>query len=105
MINIGDMLSRITNYILKATLHRVVDIGDDRFSSPFFFEPHYGAVIPSSIMDLESLQVISREDNQAREANDLEKEYEKMLYGDYLIDKITSYCLSYQGLFKGKRSE
>lgn len=63
VINIGDMLSRITNYILKATLHRVVDIGDDRFSSPFFFEPHYGARIPSSIMDLESLRVIERDDN------------------------------------------
>lgn len=66
VINIGDMLSRITNYILKATLHRVIDIGDDRFSSPFFFEPHYAARIPSSIMDLESLSVIEREDNRAR---------------------------------------
>ena len=44
------MLSRITNYILKATLHRVIDIGYDRFSSPFFFEPHYAAKIPSSII-------------------------------------------------------
>lgn len=63
VINIGDMLSRITNYILKATLHRVIDIGDDRFSSPFFFEPHYLARIPSSIMDLESLRVIESDDN------------------------------------------
>ena len=51
VINIGDMLSRITNYTLKSTLHRVVDIGDDRFSSPFFFEPYYEALIPSSIID------------------------------------------------------
>jgi isopenicillin N synthase-like dioxygenase len=51
VINIGDMLSRITNYILKATLHRVMDIGDDRYSSPFFFEPHYEAKIPSSILN------------------------------------------------------
>ena len=50
VINIGDMLSRITNYSLKATLHRVIDIGNDRFSSPFFFEPHYTAKIPSSII-------------------------------------------------------
>lgn len=90
---------------MKATLHRVIDIGNDRFSSPFFFEPHYAARIPSSIMDLESLKVIEREDNQARLANDVEKQYEDMLYGDYLIDKITGYCLSYMGLFKGKRSE
>ena len=63
VINIGDMLSRITNYILKSTLHRVIDIGRDRYSSPFFFEPHYAARIPSSIMDLESLKIIEREDN------------------------------------------
>ena len=59
VINIGDMLSRISNYILKATLHRVIDIGDDRYSSPFFFEPHYAAVIPSSIIDLDSLKVLT----------------------------------------------
>lgn len=76
VINIGDMLSRISNYILKATLHRVICIGNDRFSSPFFFEPHYTAVIPSSIMDLDSLKAISREDNKPREANEQEKQYE-----------------------------
>lgn len=73
VINIGDMLSRISNYILKATLHRVICIGDDRYSSPFFFEPHYGAVIPSSIMDLDSLQAIARPDNAGREASEEEK--------------------------------
>jgi isopenicillin N synthase-like dioxygenase len=99
------MLSRISNYILKATLHRVIDIGDDRFSSPFFFEPHYAAVIPSSIMDLDSLKAITTEDNSGRIASEDQKQYEQMLYGDYLVDKIMSYCLSYQGLFKGKRSD
>lgn len=43
VVNLGDMLSRITNYKLKATKHRVLDIGIDRYSSPFFFEPHYSA--------------------------------------------------------------
>ncbi|CDW72244.1 2og-fe oxygenase [Stylonychia lemnae] len=105
VINIGDMLSRITNYILKATLHRVIDIGDDRYSSPFFFEPHYAAKIPSTIMDKESLSVIENDANKARDADEVEKQYEEMLYGDYLIDKITGYCLAYQGLWKGKRSD
>jgi isopenicillin N synthase-like dioxygenase len=50
VINIGDMLSRITNYNLKSTLHRVIDIGEDRYSSPFFFEPYYEAKFPSSII-------------------------------------------------------
>lgn len=47
VVNLGDMLSRITDYKLKATLHRVLDIGVERFSSPFFFEPHYLAKIPN----------------------------------------------------------
>ncbi len=46
VVNLGDMLSRITNYKLKATKHRVLDIGVERFSSPFFFEPNYLAKIP-----------------------------------------------------------
>jgi isopenicillin N synthase-like dioxygenase len=50
VINVGDMLSRMTNYQLRSTLHRVIDIGDDRFSSPFFFEPFYEASVPSSII-------------------------------------------------------
>jgi isopenicillin N synthase-like dioxygenase len=47
VVNLGDMFSRITNYTLKATLHRVLDIGVERFSSPFFFEPHYTTEIPT----------------------------------------------------------
>ena len=50
IINIGDMLSKITNHTLKATFHQVLDIGVDRYSSPFFLEPHYTAKIPSTIM-------------------------------------------------------
>jgi len=46
VVNIGNMLSRITNNELKATWHRVLDIGVDRYSSPFFFEPKYTAEIP-----------------------------------------------------------
>ena len=49
VVNIGDMLSKLTNYVLKATHHRVISIGEDRFSNPFFFEPYYAALIPSSL--------------------------------------------------------
>jgi isopenicillin N synthase-like dioxygenase len=47
VVNLGDMLSRITNFSLKATKHRVLDIGVERFSSPFFLEPHFSAGIPT----------------------------------------------------------
>ncbi|XP_013398185.1 2-oxoglutarate-dependent dioxygenase mpl2 [Lingula anatina] len=45
VMNIGDMLARMTKGKYKATRHRVVDLGVDRFSVPFFFEPSFDAVI------------------------------------------------------------
>ena len=73
VVNIGLMLMRFTNNILKATWHRVLDIGVDRYSSPFFLEPRYAAEIPSS---LEKIDV----------PND-----EKVIYGDWLIEAIKRY--------------
>ncbi len=44
MINVGDMLSRLTNNKLKSTIHRVVNPpkeswGESRYSIPFFMHP------------------------------------------------------------------
>ena len=44
MINVGDMLSRLTNNQLKSTIHRVVNPpreawGSSRYSIPFFMHP------------------------------------------------------------------
>lgn len=93
VINIGDMLSRITNYNLKSTLHRVIDIGEDRYSSPFFFEPYYAAKIPSSILK-----------TGIDELTEEQKALDNIMYGDYMIDKVLGYCLSYQGISKGRKS-
>ena len=81
IINIGDMLSKITNHTLKATLHQVLDIGVDRYSSPFFLEPHYTAKIPQTIMGETS-----------------ESDPEGVAYGEYLIRKISKTYLSYRSL-------
>lgn len=51
MVNLGEIFQRITNNRLKATMHRVMDIGCERYSSPFFFEPRSSAVIPSNILN------------------------------------------------------
>lgn len=77
VVNLGDMISRITDYKLKATKHRVLDIGVERFSSPFFFEPHYGAKIPNNIL--------------VSEANDVSGSESEFIYGDWLIDKIREF--------------
>lgn len=53
VVNVGDMLDRLTNHKLKSTIHRVVNppkekLGTSRFSIPFFMHPR-------SEMDLTSL--------------------------------------------------
>ena len=48
MVNVGDMLQRLTNHVLPSTTHRVVNPaperrGFSRYSTPFFlhFNPDY----------------------------------------------------------------
>ena len=50
VVNLGTVFSRISGYKLKATRHRVLDIGIERFSSPFFFRPKYSAMIPRNLV-------------------------------------------------------
>ena len=70
IVNFGDMLAKITNNRVKATMHRVIDIGVERFSHPFFLETHYSAKIPTNIL--------------------LNHPNEYIVYGDYLVGKMTS---------------
>ncbi len=57
VVDSGDMMSRITNEVLPATIHRVVNPDNDasaRFSMPFFVHPHPEATLeclPSCIGD------------------------------------------------------
>lgn len=44
-VNIGDMLEAWTNGRFRATLHRVINDGRERFSLPFFVAADYDAVI------------------------------------------------------------
>ena len=44
VVNVGDMLQRLTNHVYRSTTHRVVnpataDFGKPRFSMPFFVHP------------------------------------------------------------------
>ena len=46
VVNVGDMLHRMSNGRLKSTPHRVINrSGHERFSCPFFYDPHVNTVI------------------------------------------------------------
>lgn len=50
VVNLGETFERITNFKVKATQHQVLDIGTERYSSPFFCDPKYSSVIPSNML-------------------------------------------------------
>ena len=46
VVNVGDMLNRMSNGQLLSTPHRVINTtGNERFSVPFFFDPHVSTQI------------------------------------------------------------
>ncbi|MCO4754044.1 MAG: isopenicillin N synthase family oxygenase [Bacteriovoracaceae bacterium] len=68
VVDSGDMLSRITNDVIPATIHRVInpdDSGSERYSMPFFVHPHPEAIlecIPSCLGDGAKYPPISAHD-------------------------------------------
>ncbi len=68
VVDSGDMMSRITNEIIPATIHRVINPEESntaRFSMPFFVHPHPEAMlecIPSCKGDGEKFPPISAHD-------------------------------------------
>jgi isopenicillin N synthase-like dioxygenase len=78
MINVGDMLSRLTNNKLKSTIHQVVNPpkelwGTSRYSVPFFMHP-------VSEMSLNSLENCIDEENP--------KLYEDITAGEFLHERL-----------------
>ncbi|MBV6643846.1 MAG: isopenicillin N synthase family oxygenase [Cyclobacteriaceae bacterium] len=78
VVNVGDMLDRLTNHKLKSTIHRVVNppkalMGTSRFSIPFFMHP-------ISEMDLTCLDNCVDDDHPKR--------YEDITAGEYLDERL-----------------
>src|SRR5829696_17174 len=78
VVNVGDMLQRLTNNKLRSTTHRVVNPprelwGTSRFSIPFFLHP-------KSEMSLASLQSTINEQHP--------KAYEDATAGEYLDERL-----------------
>ncbi|MDU0370668.1 isopenicillin N synthase family dioxygenase [Hymenobacter endophyticus] len=67
VVNVGDMLQRLTNGVLKSTIHRVVNpprekMNSSRFSVPFFMHPR-------SEMSLAALENCVTPENPKKEAD------------------------------------
>lgn len=78
VVNVGDMLQRLTNNKLRSTTHRVVNPprelwGTSRFSIPFFLHP-------KSEMSLASLESTINEEHP--------KAYEDATAGEYLDERL-----------------
>ncbi len=78
VVNVGDMLQRLTNNKLKSTTHRVVNPPRElwhtsRFSIPFFLHP-------KSAMDLSALESCIDEQHP--------KAYEDITAGEYLDERL-----------------
>ncbi|MEL7005248.1 MAG: 2OG-Fe(II) oxygenase family protein [Bacteroidota bacterium] len=78
VVNVGDMLERLTNKRLKSTIHRVVNppkelMKTSRFSIPFFMHPR-------SEMDLTCLETCIDADNP--------KAYEDITAGEFLNQRL-----------------
>ncbi len=78
VVNVGDMLERLTNKKLKSTIHRVVnppreEMGNSRFSIPFFMHPR-------SDMDLTCLENCVDAENP--------KEFDDISAGEFLNERL-----------------
>ncbi len=78
VVNVGDMLARLTNDTLKSTIHRVVNpprekMGTSRYSIPFFMHPR-------SEMDLTCLEGCVSEAHPKR--------YTDMTAGEFLEERL-----------------
>lgn len=78
VINVGDMLERLTNNKLRSTIHRVINPpkeswSEPRYSIPFFMHPRLD-------MPLDCLEVCVDSQNP--------KQHEDILAGDFLYERL-----------------
>ncbi|CBY34089.1 unnamed protein product [Oikopleura dioica] len=52
VVNVGKILERMTGGQLRSTIHRVLDLGEERISAPFFYEPN----VDADLVDLTTME-------------------------------------------------
>ncbi|MDG1253295.1 MAG: 2-oxoglutarate and iron-dependent oxygenase domain-containing protein [Schleiferiaceae bacterium] len=84
VINVGDMLQRLTNNLLRSTTHRVVNPSADKCHLPRFSMPFF--VHPAEEMPLNCLDFCVSPDHP--------KSYEDMTAGAYLHERLVEIGLA-----------
>ena len=112
VMNIGDMLAAMSGVKFKATKHRVIDTRVDRFSVPFFFEPHYAADV-TRVIPWQQKEALSPSKTSGNSAAELDRKFDRAclqeedltpsttrsssaelgrkFYGPWLIEKMRSF--------------
>lgn len=87
VINIGDMLDRMTGGLYRSTPHRVVrnTSGRDRLSFPLFFDPDFEA----RVQKIEGLPAPAVVDDSATRWDQANVHAFHGRYGDYLLQKVS----------------
>jgi isopenicillin N synthase-like dioxygenase len=87
VINIGDMLDRMTGGLYRSTPHRVVrnTSGRDRLSFPLFFDPNFEA----RVQRIEGLPSPGIVDDSATRWDQANVHAFHGRYGDYLMQKVS----------------
>ena len=78
IVNVGDMLARLTNDRLKSTIHRVVNPPKERMKEPRYSIPFF--MHPRADMDLSCLESCVSTDHPKR--------YEDMTAGEFLDERL-----------------
>lgn len=78
VVNVGDMLQRLSNDKLKSTTHRVINPPKDKWSTPRYSVPFF--LHPQSAMPLNCLENCIDADHP--------KKYEDISAGDYLFQRL-----------------
>ncbi|GAX81752.1 hypothetical protein CEUSTIGMA_g9180.t1 [Chlamydomonas eustigma] len=89
VINIGDMLEKMTSGLYRSTPHRVKNTASkDRLSFPFFFDPNFSAVIQPVALPPMLAGSIHRGDEGYTRWDGSSVEDFKGTYGEYIIRKV-----------------
>jgi isopenicillin N synthase-like dioxygenase len=85
VVNIGDMLERMTGGLYKSTAHRVLNTSESsRLSFPFFFDPNFDVEVKPIFPGQEQISHNTDERWDRASVHDI-----RGSYGDYVLNKVS----------------